>query len=96
MATSKAAKHSKKVTKPRQRRSTKKTTAKKVKSKAKAANKFGREGSVSHFFRQQISETKKDKATILRDARKKFNGKDIPDGYYAWYHNDCKRKGLIQ
>lgn len=70
----------------------KKTTKKAAK---KAAPSLGREGSLGHFFRHAILNTKKSKADVLRDARKKFPDSDIPNTYYQWYTNDCKKKGLL-
>lgn len=56
---------------------------------------LGREGTMTYFFRNAIVNTKKTKATVLREARKKFPDNDIPDAYYNWFVGDCKRKGLI-
>ena len=70
-----------------------KVKAAKVRSKSKPS--LGREGSVGHFFRNAIVNTKKKKEQVLKEARKKFPKVHIPDGYYSWYANDCKKKKLV-
>jgi len=82
--------------------------AKKTARKGKAAKKtaasaptgakvssLGREGSVGHLYRKCIVEGK-DKDATEKAVQKAFPDYEIKPNYYAWYKNDCRKKGLVE
>jgi hypothetical protein len=73
----------------------KKPAATKGGKKAPAAtSSLGREGSVGHKYRECISQGM-DKEKTEAAVAKAFPDYEIKPNYFAWYKNDCRKKGII-